>query len=277
MKRALEEYLVVCDLENALLSAPGGIPAVDRTMIRLLEGRGGRFTVATDRTPEALRQILGDIRLTAPAICCGGAVLYDLAADQLLASHGMDPDLAKAAITELLGQFPKMGVAVMGQDGDLRVTHMSRQLRVWLRQQGTGYYLEQLEDVRGALQKAVFCGEPSRVDFLEQYAKERNLGDGLRCLRIDHSVLSLQPAAATRGTALLELARLCGVAPSDCVYIGGCGEAQEAMCLAGHTAAVKGAPPRVLLAADAVTTISASEGGAAEFLYQMVRRHETNK
>lgn len=30
MKRALEEYLVVCDLENALLDEQNNIPAVDR-------------------------------------------------------------------------------------------------------------------------------------------------------------------------------------------------------------------------------------------------------
>lgn len=277
MKRALEEYLVVCDLENALLDEQNNIPAVDRDVIRLLEERGGRFTVATDRSPKALSQALGGIKLTAPAICGSGTLIYDLYKEETLFSCALDHDAAQLALCELLAQFPQVGAAVQTTDENLRIVHSSGELREWVRSQKTGYYLEQSDDVPDNWQKVVFCGEASRIDFLEQYAKTRSFGDMLRILRQDHQTLTILPAKISRGTALLELARLCGTAPADIVYIGGCADAQEPMSLAGHTAAVKGAPPRVLLCADTVTAITGAEGGAAEYLYHWIRNHETKE
>ena len=40
----LSDYLVFCDMDNTLLTAKEGIPACNRSVIRLFTAMGGRFT-----------------------------------------------------------------------------------------------------------------------------------------------------------------------------------------------------------------------------------------
>ena len=51
----LSDYLVFCDMDNTLLTAKEGIPACNRSVIRLFTAMGGRFTVASGRPPESIR------------------------------------------------------------------------------------------------------------------------------------------------------------------------------------------------------------------------------
>ena len=49
MKSALSDTLVICDMDNTLLTAKEGLPACNRTVINLFTSLGGLFTVATGR------------------------------------------------------------------------------------------------------------------------------------------------------------------------------------------------------------------------------------
>ena len=60
MKPPLSDTLVICDMDNTLLTAKEGIPACNRAVIQLYTGMGGLFTVATGRPPESIREALGD-------------------------------------------------------------------------------------------------------------------------------------------------------------------------------------------------------------------------
>lgn len=57
MKPPLSDTLVICDMDNTLLTAKEGIPACNRAVIQLYTGMGGLFTVATAarRSPSARR------------------------------------------------------------------------------------------------------------------------------------------------------------------------------------------------------------------------------
>ena len=55
MKPPLSDTLVICDMDNTLLTAKEGIPACNRAVIQLYTGMGGLFTVATGRPPESIR------------------------------------------------------------------------------------------------------------------------------------------------------------------------------------------------------------------------------
>ena len=80
----LSDYLVFCDMDNTLLTAKEGIPACNRSVIRLFTAMGGRFTVASGRPPESIRAALGDIELSLPAISCNGSLLYDFQTNRVL-------------------------------------------------------------------------------------------------------------------------------------------------------------------------------------------------
>lgn len=113
----LSDYLVFCDMDNTLLTAKEGIPACNRSVIRLFTAMGGRFTVASGRPPESIRAALGDIELSLPAISCNGSLLYDFQANRVLRRSCLNQEQAAAAIADMLQKFPKIGVEVMAGAG----------------------------------------------------------------------------------------------------------------------------------------------------------------
>ena len=64
MSLLLSDTLVVCDMDNTLLTAKEGLPACNRTVIQLFTEMGGLFTVATGRPPESIRAALPGITLS---------------------------------------------------------------------------------------------------------------------------------------------------------------------------------------------------------------------
>ena len=68
MTKLLDSALVLCDLDHLLLAGDGNMPQVVRDVLQLFSSRGGRFTVFSQRTPKAVRALLGSVRLSAPAL-----------------------------------------------------------------------------------------------------------------------------------------------------------------------------------------------------------------
>lgn len=104
-------------MDNTLLTAKEGIPACNRSVIRLFTAMGGRFTVASGRPPESIRAALGDIELSLPAISCNGSLLYDFQTNRVLRRSCLNQEQAAAAIADMLQKFPKIGVEVMAGAG----------------------------------------------------------------------------------------------------------------------------------------------------------------
>ena len=73
MTKLLDSTLVLCDLDHLLLAGDGNMPQVVRDVLQLFSSRGGRLTVFSQRSPRAVRAVLGGLRLAAPALTCGGS------------------------------------------------------------------------------------------------------------------------------------------------------------------------------------------------------------
>ena len=79
MNDSLASTLVLCDLDNLLLGEDGNLTQVVRDVLQLFSSRGGRLTVFSQRSPRAVRSILGSVRLAAPALVGGGTLAYHYA------------------------------------------------------------------------------------------------------------------------------------------------------------------------------------------------------
>ena len=73
----IDQTLVLCDLDSLLLDAAGNLPQLQRDVLQLFASRGGRLTVFSQRSPRAVRSLLGGVRLSAPALVCGGTLAYN--------------------------------------------------------------------------------------------------------------------------------------------------------------------------------------------------------
>ena len=131
MNQSLANKLVLCDLDNLLLGPDGNLTQVVRDVLQLFSSRGGRFTVFSQRTPKAVRAILGSVRLSAPALVCGGTLAYHFAdgsRQPLCSFAGQDADLfARLPVAEGVGiALQRLGIP----DGE----YAAAADRGWMRQ-----------------------------------------------------------------------------------------------------------------------------------------------
>ena len=75
--RPIDHTLVLCDLDHLLLDASGNLPQLQRDVLQLFSSRGGKLTIFSQRSPRAVRSLLGGVRLSAPALVCGGTLAYN--------------------------------------------------------------------------------------------------------------------------------------------------------------------------------------------------------
>ena len=147
MNNTLKTSLVLCDLDHLLLGTDGNLPQVLRDVMQLFSSRGGRLTVFSQRSPRAVRTILGSVRLAAPALVCGGTLAYQFATGtgQPLCSFAGREE----AVLQKLPSAVGLGIALQMTDGSTRVLRMSEALEAHLRQEWTPYVLSSAADVRG--------------------------------------------------------------------------------------------------------------------------------
>ena len=271
MNQSLESTLVLCDLDNLLLGADGNLTQVVRDVLQLFSSRGGRFTVFSQRSPRAVRSILGSVRLAAPALVCGGAMAYHYAdgtRQPLCSFAGQDADL--------FAQLPSaagVGIALQMTDGTTRVLRMSNALERHLQQEWTPYLLANAADIKGENVLRVLLYQDSKaVPMVSLLGKA--LGDRTAVLlgeRAAPDTLLLTPKTVS-GKEMLDA--VCGPAGENVLVLAGGMPMLELVRAASRSAAAADAPAELRLAAQNVTLTDASAGAAVEVLYRMVRDAE---
>ena len=83
-------------------------------MLQLFASRGGRLTVFSQRSPRAVRSLLGGVRLSAPALVCGGTLAYNFSEGSgtaLCSFEGMEESVLK-----MLPSLSGVGIALQMRD-----------------------------------------------------------------------------------------------------------------------------------------------------------------
>ena len=267
----LESTLVLCDLDALMLGPDGNLTQVLRDVLQLFTARGGRLTVFSQKTPKAVRTILGSVPLSAPALLCGGALVYSFAAGsgQPMGSFAAlgDDFLAK------LPAAPGIGIALQMKDGATRVVRMNHALERHLRREWTPYLLTQPEGVSCQdVLRVLLYQDAKTIPALQTFEKAlEESGAPVRQERLAIDCLALTPGAVSMGAAFSSVCAAAMLSPENVAVLAGSAPMVELMRLAGQSAAAFDAPAEVRLAAGQVTFCRAAEGAAAEYLYQLVR------
>jgi len=274
MNHSLESTLVLCDLDNLLLGADGNLTQVVRDVLQLFASRGGRFTVFSQRTPRAVRSILGSVRLSAPALVCGGTMAYQYAdgTRQALCSFA-------GQSTDLFTRLPTaagIGVALQMTDGTTRVLRMSNALERHLQQEWTPYLLTNAADIKGEDVLRVLLYQDSKAVPMVPLL-EKALGDHTAILlgeRAAPDMLLLTPKTVSGSDMLNAVCGPAGLTPENILVLAGGMPMLGLVQSASQSAAAADAPAELRLAAQNVTLTDASAGAAVEVLYRMVRDAE---
>ena len=247
----LSDYLVFCDMDNTLLTAKEGIPACNRSVIRLFTAMGGRFTVASGRPPESIR-----------------------AANRVLRRSCLNQEQAAAAIADMLQKFPKIGVEVMAGAGEMYVVHASSYTHAHQVDEHMESVACPLENVPDGWLKVVFAGDPETIRKAGQYAKTRYFGRDNYFLPTNQIYLEIMPSGISKAAGMEELCHILNENIKKTIVIGDYYNDLEIMKKAGYSVAVANAPSEVKAAANEVTNCDCTGGAVGEFLYKLISKVE---
>ena len=274
MNNTLKDTLVLCDLDNLLLDPDGNLPQVLRDVMQLFSSRGGRLTVFSQRSPRAVRTLLGSVRLSAPALVCGGTLAYQFASgsSQPLCSFAGREETVLQKLPSAVG----LGIALQMADGSTRVLRMSEALEVHLRQEWTPFVLSNAADIRGEdVLRILLYQDKKQMPLLPLLDKAPGeAGSALLASRAAPDILVLTPGAVS-GTAMFNA--VCPPAGCDAgalTVVANCAQMLDLMKLAGHSVVPADAAAELRLAASQTTLTDHDNGAAAEYLYGLVRNAE---
>lgn len=100
--------LVVTDLDGTFLSPDGTVSATNLEAVRQWCASGRHFLVATGRPPRWLDCLDGLARVRPTVIASNGALVYDLAAAAIVASHPIEPETVLEVVADVRAEVPSV-------------------------------------------------------------------------------------------------------------------------------------------------------------------------
>ncbi len=259
--------LVATDLDGTLLRSDKTISEQTSTLLQRLQSVGVAIVLVSARPPRVLRQIARDFHFSGLAICCNGAIIYDLDRDSPLQEHALLPQQIEHLVTFLSASlFDLSFAAENGQSViceaafhpfctqndsppprivDISAICQTPQIKI-LVHHATLPIEELHERVSLLLDSGVYSVTYSASDFLE-----------------------IMLGGVQKGEVLAALCAQLDIAAHSVVAFGDMPNDLPMLQWAGLGVAVANAHPLVLQAAD-VITLSNEEDGVAHLLERLI-------
>jgi Cof subfamily protein (haloacid dehalogenase superfamily) len=241
--------MVVTDLDGTLLGADSRVSARNAAALARAADAGARVVIATGRPACWLGPVI-DAGFTGTAVCMNGAVVYDIAAGEVLSSIVLQPTAMQSFVDELdvLSLEYALAVERLGVTAD---DFWAEPTYVHPWDDGEYQRIDRTELLAGPAAKLlVRYGHESgalldaaRAVSREQVAVTYSSGDGL---------IEVAAAGVTKGAALAVLANGWGIDATDVVAFGDMPNDLEMLQWAGMSVAMANAVPEVAAAAREV-------------------------
>lgn len=252
--------LIAVDLDGTLLRSDRTLSARTVAALALARERGWHVVPVSARPPRFLRALASQHDIFDFAICCNGALIYDIVAGTLLEHAALDPAEAREIAAQLRARLP--GVCFAAEMGlrygwDAAYAGMPGAL---LDPDGVTAEIDLL--VCEPVTKLIV----RHPEFPFERLLDGALGLGLSGCEITHSTtdfLEISRRGVDKAAALIQTVARLGLSSADVIAFGDMPNDLPMLRWASHSVAVANAHPEVLATADAVTASNDDDGVAA--------------
>lgn len=207
--------LLVSDLDGTLLDSRHRVSRENQQAVQRLAAAGGQFAIATGRSLMAARRFAPPLGVRY-LVLCGGAVLYDMAAEDFLAVHTL-ADEAYALAQEIQEGVLQVGLQVFGP----RDVYTLRDHAIFAQKAVQEEY-SGLETPMAAIPKGwcklMLVGEEDALQVAKGHIGRQY--PNLRAFSSGRHFCEVCPKGADKGTGLVELLHACGVPADDVAAVG---------------------------------------------------------
>ena len=250
--------MLATDLDGTLLRSDGSVSERSRAALEAAEAAGLRIAFVTGRPPRWLDAVIEETGHLGVAVGANGAVLYDMATEELLSVHALEVPLLRELAHALRARFPDAGFAVEYGDGfacEPGYVH-DWDINPRLDRQGNaippptfGSVDEIL--VRPAL-KLLIKDRNHHVDDFLAGAEELVGARASLTHSSSYGLLEISAPGVTKATGLAELAERDGIGADEIVAIGDMPNDVPMLEWAGRSYAVANAHPAAKQAAHEI-------------------------
>lgn len=250
--------MVASDLDGTLLRSDNTVS--DRTRAALVAAADAGLLVAfvTGRPPRWLTEVVEATGHSGVAVAANGAVIYDLATEQIISVHPMTPDELGTLTAELREAFPEVQFAVEYGDGfgaEPEYVH-DWQINPRLDSQGRPMTPPLTADLATIISrpgvKLLARDRGADADEFMVSADAVLAGRATVTHSSTFGLLEIAAAGVTKATGLAEVAATHGIAANEVVAIGDMPNDVPMLQWAGRSYAVANAHWAALAAADSV-------------------------
>lgn len=254
--------LVATDLDGTLLRDDGSVSDRTRRSIARAQEAGIAVVLVTARPPRTLRPLAWQVGATGLAICCNGALVYDVATDEIVGHTPLAAAAAQRLVVALRAAAPGVCFAVerglrFGQEPRYAALAPIAGDRTPLIDDAVALCAEDVTKL------IVLHPDVPLQDLL--HAARKAAGDEAIVTHSSAVFVEVSAAGVTKAAALQGLCAQIGI---DAPQVVACGDMPNDLPMlewAGHSVAVANAHPAVLAAVDEVT-LSNNEDGVAGVL-----------
>lgn len=250
--------LVATDLDGTLLRSDGSVSDRTRVLLASLPERGLTFVMVTARPPRDLRRIAAAIGVAAGvAICCNGAVMYDIAANTILDHYPLSAEVATRLVIALRETLPDVCFAI---ENGLRAGYERGYLRIRGREPQPEDYIADALALCGTPVSKLLAHHPTlSADELLAIGREV-AGEDAVATHSGARLLEISAPGVDKSSALAALCSRLGIAPAGVVAFGDMPNDVPMLRWAGTGIAVANAHCDTLATADAVTASNDDDG-----------------
>jgi Cof subfamily protein (haloacid dehalogenase superfamily) len=262
----LSDHIIMSDIDGTLIDQDGTIPPRNREAIARFQARGGRFGIATGRSPTWTAAFARQVGVNLPCVCFNGASLYDFERDRSLMDEPL-PDSAKA-YAEILREIPfPVGMIAMTRDSYKNISEEYALVEDLLRRRQVTFTsaMDWREITEPWYTILLLLPDGRYEDTMAFLEAQKSRFPGVRFTMSGGNFMEMIPAHISKGYALEILMAQLGLRREQLVCIGDFYNDLEMIELAGIGAATAEAPAEIRAAADLITG-SYTQGAVADLI-----------
>jgi Cof subfamily protein (haloacid dehalogenase superfamily) len=261
--------LVATDLDGTLLRTDGSVSVRNVQALTNVSALGIHVVLVTARPPRFVRRLVDQFSLESIiALCCNGALAYDLAEDAIIRHQCLDADVARQIASDLRTRLPDICFAAeMGQTFGWEPEYA--QLDDALVEPG-GIQSEIASLCHGPVTKLIARHPAMSASELLPFASEV-AGDAAIVTHSGTSFVEISAAGVEKAAALGHLSHSFGIQAHDVLAFGDMPNDITLLQWAGTSVAMANAHPDVLAVAD-LLTLSNDDDGVAHVLERLAAR-----
>lgn len=272
MIRTMRDILVVADMDGTLLDDEKVLRPGNVETIRLFTALGGRFSIATGRTPESVAHYNNQLfDCLSPCITTGGGIVYDYQKGTVLANAELPWVIAKKALVDVMYRYPSVGVMISCAHLRSYQLTASAQLQKLLRDEHITYFTRPQDSLPKDWNKVLFAGPAEMLAEVAEFITAQNY-PGIQFVYTDPFYLEMMPVGVGKGSALAQLCGMLGIPVENSIVLGDYYNDIDMMKVAGHSVAMANAPKEVQMLADEVTG-HCNDSGVGQYLYKLIKTY----